>query len=333
MSRSFVLILLGMMLLTATFAALPVEADAQSRTEVVSEPLSSQPYDVYGARYHLMTEQDMLTLREKVGVRQIGVDYNAIIDGHGTGLAPPTEQEWQEMVGTQKVFDQDQSEPPTLPMSYDISLQPYFPKVGDQGSQGSCGAWASTYYCYGYLEAKDNDWTDAKAGTNLSHLMSPAWTFNRVNSGGTAGSWMANNFQVIIEWGVPSLATMPYDDGDALGWGGPAAYREAPLHRASSFSTDYYVNGNTAINEIKSSISSNIPVSFALDAYEYSGNLGDNILTASEYSSTTYNHANAFVGYDDNISAGTEHGAFKVVNSWGSGFGVGGYYWLTYDAV
>ncbi|HUL38664.1 MAG TPA: Ig-like domain-containing protein [Methanomassiliicoccales archaeon] len=279
-----------------------------------------------------MTEQEMLLLREKIGVRQPGVDYNVLVDGHGTGLAPPTEEEWQNMVGHQRVFDEDQA-PPSLPMSYNLSSQSYFPKVGNQGGQGSCAAWAATYYCYGYLEAKDNDWTDAKAGTNASHLMSPAWTYNRVNSGGDHGSWMSDNFQVIMDWGVPSLATMPYNDGDPLSWGGPAAYREAPLHRAASYTTDYFINGNAAINEIKTWVSSNTPVSFTLDAYQYSGHLGDSILTAAEYQSSTYNHANTFVGYDDNVSVGAEHGAFKVVNSWGTGFGSGGYYWLTYDAV
>ena len=57
---------------------------------------------------------------------------------------------------------------------YDISTQPYFPAVGNQGSQGSCAALALTYYDYGYLEAKDNGWTDSSTG-NASAAGAAPW--------------------------------------------------------------------------------------------------------------------------------------------------------------
>ncbi|MCK5252894.1 MAG: hypothetical protein KAQ96_08085, partial [Thermoplasmata archaeon] len=64
---------------------------------------------------------------------------------------------------------------------------------------------------------------------------------------------------------------------------------------------------------------------------------GDNVVSSSEISGTSYNHANTIVGYDDNITADGDAGAFKVVNSWGKNWGAAwggnGYYWMTYDAV
>ena len=43
-----------------------------------------------------------------------------------------------------------------------------------------------------------------------------------------------------------------------------------------------------------------------------------------------YGHALCVVGYDDN-KLGKGQGAFKLVNSWGSSWGEGGYFWMSYD--
>ena len=167
---------------------------------------------------------------ELADIYQNGTDYNQVIDGYGTGLAPPSAAQYSAMVGNVQVTDQVQSGLAS-PSYYDISTQPYFPAVGNQGSQGSCAAWAMTYYDYGYLEAKDNGWTDASTG-NTAHLLSPAWTYNRVDHGVDHGTFMDDIAHVIKDWGVPSLKNMPYVSSDLISWGSEAAFREAPLHRA-----------------------------------------------------------------------------------------------------
>jgi hypothetical protein len=281
-----------------------------------------------------MTEAEMQVLKAEWGTREAGANYNLLVDGQGTGLAPPTEEEWASMVGRTKVLDGTITADPGLPAAYDLSTQPFFPKVGNQGSQGSCSAWAATYYSYGYLEALDNNWSDAKAGSNPAHLMSPAWTYNRVNGGADNGSWMGENLQVIVDWGVASMATMPYSQSDLLSWGSPVAFREAPLHRASGYAEEYWLKGSEAVAAVKNRVASNMPVTFALDANQYRLSFQDNtIMSAHEYNSYGQNHANTIVGYNDSIGEDGELGAFRVVNSWGASWGDGGYYWLTYDAL
>ena len=331
------ILVLGLFLFSAISTVVAASAFPQDWDDIVMEQQARSreipgTYQENGAWYHYMTAEEMLTLKAKVGVHQPGVDYNVIVDGFGTGLAPPTEAQWIEMVGRVKVVESSTPQAPSLPGAYDVSTQSFFPKVGNQRSQGSCAAWAATYYAYGYLEAKDNNWTDAKTG-NTSHLMSPAWTYNKVNGGTDSGSWMWNNFEVIRTWGVASLATMPYNDADPVGWGSPSAFREAPLHRASAC-TEYSYNGQQAVDETKLRVSQNKTVTFTIDAGQFSSGFGDGnyIISSSEYNSNSLNHAQTVVGYDNTKSDDGDTGAFKVVNSWGSSWGDSGYYWITYEA-
>ncbi len=59
-----------------------------------------------------------------------------------------------------------------LPASVDLS--PYFPPVGDQGSYGTCVAWATGYNQKSFLEA----WDDNHRTTfNNSQIFSPKYLF------------------------------------------------------------------------------------------------------------------------------------------------------------
>jgi fibronectin type 3 domain-containing protein/C1A family cysteine protease len=283
-----------------------------------------------------MTADEAVQLEHAGGVYVEGTDYNVIIDGHGTGLAPPTSSQYSDMVGNVQVTDLVLTRV-SAPSSYDLSSQPFFPAVGNQGSQGSCAAWAMTYYDYGYLEARDNNWTDASTG-NVAHLLSPAWTYNRVNHGVDHGTFMDNIGGVIRDWGVASLRTMPYVTTDLTSWGTEAAFREAPLHRAVGVSYISYgaSYSTTAFTNVKNLIAANMPVTFAIDANQFaSGLTNDNLIVADEYNSASMNHAQTIVGYDDSKTDGVhlDLGAFKVVNSWGKNWGNNGYYWISYDAM
>lgn len=282
-------------------------------------------------RSHPMTYQEMQKLRDAVGVRDPNRNYNVIVDGHGTGLAPPTEEEWQAMVGDVFMVDSVTSSEP-MASSVDLSTSGSFPRVGNQGGQGSCAAWAATYYTYGYLEAADNGWIDARTGAP-NHLMSAAWTYNKVNGGGDGGSWMSTNMMISRDWGTATMATMPYNDRDPVGWGSMEAFREAPLHRATQVRGINYM-GQTTVDAVKTLVSKGSPITFAFDASQYDPAFADGnfIMSSAEYNSFGLNHAQTIVGYDDAITDDGELGAFRVVNSWSAGWGDNGFYWLTYAA-
>ncbi len=87
----------------------------------------------------------------------------------------------------------------------------------------------------------------------------------------------------------------------------------------------------TSANDLKSLLADNIPIIFG-------ARLADNFMTwnsnAVLSSSSSFQnvgqhayHAMVLAGYDDNKGAG----AFKVINSWGTGWGAQGYIWIDYN--
>ncbi|MFX0181023.1 MAG: CARDB domain-containing protein [Candidatus Hodarchaeota archaeon] len=289
-------------------------------------------YTLNGKQYlaEYITKEQVEEMKKDGLYEETKRNYNEIIDGHGTGYSKPTEEELESLMGKISLLGLVSDYKQGYKATADISTEMYFPVVGDQGLQGSCTSWANVYYAFGYLEAKDYGW-DASSG-NTDYLLSPAWSYNKI-AAFDYGSMPVETAELIKEWGVATLSTMPYDDMDVDSWGDEAAWREAPYHRPLDYNLITYI-GYSTIDVIKSILGSGIPVTIGIDAYQFYNGLNDTdyILSSDEYNGGGLNHAQCFVGYDDTISEGSDVGAFRVVNSWGAGWIDDGYYWLTYDA-
>ena len=286
---------------------------------------------------HVVTAKDIEVLKDRCGLFDPDLDRVTLVEGQGTGLVPPTEEEYDLLLGTANFYDGVTLSPSDqMPLKIDHSTEGYFPPVNSQGAMGSCGSWAAVYYAATYAQAKDEGWTDCSLGTNQSRLLSPNWAYNKVNHGYDGGSHTWTNAMLLATLGCSDWKNMPYTDTDCLDWGGEAAWRVAPRYRLQN-KYDYTYGDSTMV--LKSWLVQGFVLPLALDANEYSGNLGtgDNVISSTEYSTATYNHANTIVGYDDTITADGDAGAFKIVNSWGktwgSAWGGNGYYYMTYDAV
>ena len=280
---------------------------------------------------HVATSADVEAMMGAMGVRQEGVDYNLRYGEFGTGLAPPTAEQYESMVGEVKLYDSASlGQGLELPSTVDHSKEGIFPTVGNQASQGSCAAWATSYYTNGYLQAKDNNWTDASAGTNKSHLMSPAWCYNKVNGGYDSGSSWWDNTAIMMDLGNADMASHTYNAGDLYGWGNETAWRSAPRYRIAE-EIDYASPSSTTV--IKSWVAEGYVCPLALNAGNYGYIGSDGVLNSVEHQGGYANHANTIVGYNDSIVAGNDVGAFHIVNSWGKSWGWSGYYWMTYAAV
>ncbi len=310
------------------------EADVGLSSQEMSEPITSG-----SIRYHLATEADIQLMKERLIVPAEEMTSETSTSSktiYATGLLTPTAEQLESLVGKIAIFDgYDDVIKATAISNYDISTQPYFPIVGNQGSEGSCAAFAAIYYNYGYLEALDNDWSDAYLG-NEEHLMSPSWAYNKVVLG-DGGSFISHEAMVATTIGISTWNNMPYVNGDTISWGNEEAWRNAPLHRADEI-IYYEYNGSQTIQDIKGSLISNHPVTFALESEPINGEQtafadGNYILSSAEYYSAVTDHAVTIVGFDESIMDDGDLGAFKVANSWGAGFGDGGYFWITYETI
>jgi hypothetical protein len=308
-----------------------VTIDLSSLTDTAKSTRAPQPpsllEDLFITRG--ITDLEFYELRENIGVRQPDADYNQIVNGYGTGLAPPTEDQWLLLRESLQTLESKSStrSVASLPDSLDLMADPAFPPVGNQGVLGSCVAFSNTYYIGTFLAAKERGW-DLSGTTwvggaggypsdNLSHIMSPAFVYNLINGGMDNGAYYTEAALVMSELGSATWSNMPYymgthdpdDPSDAVNyttWPSEAAWREAPLYRTTiskntyNLSPSYYLTIETDddIEILRQLIAAGIPISISIDAYEYENLTADDVLGIGNYDSLSTNHANTIVGYE-----------------------------------
>jgi hypothetical protein len=212
------------------------------------------------------------------------------------------------------------------------------PDVRDQGQLGSCTGFCGT-------EAYEILW-NYKYGA-FPPVLSPAFLYyeERVNIlkekiGADNGANMVNIDQALTKYGITTEALYAYPTSDKS-----TAYKTPPSATAISTALGYKISSYTLINTgdtaaVKNCLRNHIPVMMGLNVY-------DNTRTYAYFEglttkSYTYNpltaagklvsgltlmggHATPIVGYDDTKKA------FLVQNSWGTSWGLNGYYYMPYS--
>ncbi len=303
---------------------------------------------------HRISTSELEGLKEKFGVPEEGRDYNLIIDGHGTGLRPPTEEAWMEIADeTYSVEKILLAQLDQAPSSVDHTAKMWFPPIGDQDGEGSCTTWAVGYYTKTFQEAKEHEWNLTNAewiGGYTGHptpayqdrIMSPDFIYHLVNEGVDEGSSFIDAVTLVCEVGASSWEKMPYDPVDHTSWPAEEAWREAPLYRGNSTGFESMsLNTDIDITSLKNWIAADHLAMIAVDATQYDNfPIGLDEWTLDNYVNPALNHANTIVGYDDDYTYQEEgesrSGAFKIVNSWGRGGWENifdGCYWISYETM
>jgi hypothetical protein len=212
-----------------------------------------------------------------------------------------------------------------------VDLSDEMPPVGNQGGQGSCASWSIAYYHRTQLEYHERHWDL----TDPLHRFSAAFAYNQVNGGADYGSSFDDNMPLICEQGCANVVDCPYDDGDCTSWPSESAYSHAIPFRARDWSW-FGTEDTTGINMIKQLLANGSTSCLAISVY---GNF-DNIsayhymyCASDRTGSNRGGHLVTFVGYDDTLTTHDGTGAFRMVNSWGTGWGQSGYFWMSYEAV
>jgi hypothetical protein len=197
------------------------------------------------------------------------------------------------------------------------------PAIGNQGSQGSCVAWAAGYCVDTYVACKANGWTPSTG----SHTASPAYLYARAGEKWRlyAGSWSCGSgtaivhaMEVLEEQGCSALATVPYNQYVCVD-------PHANQGDAASFQIDSFASVNSkSRTSVKSQVAAGNPVVFGADIYSNFMSWSGSAVYNTASGSYLGGHAMAVVGYDD------ARQAFRIQNSWGTGWGDLGYMWMGY---
>lgn len=279
-----------------------------------------------------MTVDEFERFKSAVGVYQEGKNYNVIIDGHGTGLRPPTEKQLRELKDRRFLVEIKPSY--DAPSAYDNSETDWFPPIGDQGLQGSCVTWACGYYTKTFQEAKEHGWdlsgcwfseVSGPSWEFRDYIFSPAFIYNQINGGVDEGSYYSDAMDLLYRIGCCTWRKLPYDDINYTDWADEEGWRQAVLYRSLNGFNVMDVSTSEGIEALKEFVSSGNLGVISVNADYYLLMETNDLWTADIYGPIATNHANTIVGYDDSFGPYTEfgnpntYGAFKVANSWGKG--------------
>lgn len=223
-----------------------------------------------------------------------------------------------------------------LPTTAD--LRPWCPPVEDQGRLGSCTAQAGVGLVE-YFQLRS-------FGTHIdaSRLFLYKTTRNLMQLTGDTGAYIRSTMGAMVLFGVPPEEYWPYRVEEFDREPGAFCYAFAQSYQAIS----YYrldppgTGPEELLGRIRTNLAAGLPSMFGFSVYS-------SISQAEEDGKIPFpapgerlrgGHAVAVVGYDDaleirNASPGGPRttGALLVRNSWGSGWGDGGYGWLPYEYV
>lgn len=208
-----------------------------------------------------------------------------------------------------------------LPKAVDLSSE--FPPVGDQGDQGSCLGWATTYALRSYLERRHDRRTFTGAGGSVdpSKVFSPAFTWNHVNGGQNRGAPYPKILNVLVFVGAVTLAEMPYVSNVYLQGVPQGLVSGAAANRAGAWGRVRYQD----VRKLKELLATNYPFCIAAWVDESFQLLPGSQVWKTPDRKNRGAHAMVVVGYDD------DRNAFRVLNSWGRVWADNGYGWMDYS--
>jgi C1A family cysteine protease len=235
--------------------------------------------------------------------------------------------------------------------SLSISVTLANPPVRDQGQLGSCTAFCGTETDEILYYYKKGAWTNTLSPSFLYYCERVLILKQKIQSDN--GAYIVDIPQALKTYGDCLESSYPYPASDKS-----TAYKTPPTSAAMTEGLTYQV-GVTDPNKVnisyglinagdlvtvKTFLSNNIPVMLGFNVYDNSSytlfeglntvNYTYNPLTATgslkQGARLLGGHAVPIIGYDDNYAYTGGVGAFLVQNSWGTGWGKQGFFYMPY---
>lgn len=216
------------------------------------------------------------------------------------------------------------------PLPEKVDLGEYCPTPGNQGQQGSCVAWASAYGARTILEAQRT------GKTPNSVRFSPSYLYNQIAipNSNCQGSYIQWAMEKMHKQGAAKYNEFPYN---------PKSCSKTPDAQLKRKASDFKIRGFQRLTvenkgkmhemlAMKQNLAKGSPIIIGMMVGgSFMQSMSGKevwIPTSSDYDQRGFGgHAMCVVGYDDY----KEGGAFKIMNSWGTGWGKGGFAWVRYS--
>ena len=202
-----------------------------------------------------------------------------------------------------------------LPTSYHLVMPP----VQHQGGEGSCAAFATVYAARSaeyYYRSGANSYGYA------TNIFSPEFVYNQTKIDCGSGTGLTTALDFMMTNGVCTWQSMPYSsyNGCAL----------QPTTQQATEALQYRISGyskliTSDVTAMKTMIAKNHPVIITVNPDQAFWNAGPGFTWSSYISTPGISHILVISGYDD------ARQAYRVMNSWGTGWGDGGYAWISYS--
>ena len=229
-----------------------------------------------------------------------------------------------------EAYERIPAKPQLLTRSYaalpsKVNWERYCPTPANQGPYGTCTSWAVAYAARSIMEAIVLGRTNPVS--NTEQAFSPSFVYFNIKSPDDArcqnGSTISSALQLLQRQGVPRMSTFYSDCATSIP---QRALNESFQYRIRDFFTVFHLDADASrkIESTKMALAQGRPVIISMMCYSSFSKVTH--IWSGEADSFRGHHAMCVVGYDDNESGG----AFRIMNSWGSRWGEGGFAWVRY---
>ncbi len=272
---------------------------------------------------------------------------------------------WQGFIDDEYAYNnliQRKPTQPNRPLPLKTDLSRYAPPVINQGDKGNCVAIATGYYMRSILEAIKGNITNKDQ--ILKRSFSPFYLYSAVkhrnDKACTFGIEAGQTLEYLKQTGLPRFSRYPDPGYCQFGEGETDASSRirdyVKLFNITDPKPDKVLAVKQALAE-RSPVVVGVQTTRSMQGLSFIQTLVPRLRTTVwelvdsfsdsapererpgldmswkpyEANSLAFGHAMCVVGYDDAMILGNSKGAFKLINSWGSGWGDGGYFWMSYD--
>lgn len=211
-----------------------------------------------------------------------------------------------------------------------VSLKKYCPVPGDQGKISACVGWAVGYGAFTILRAQRLRMTDAALITQDAY--SAAFLYNQIKiqpNDCNSGAYIEDALALLRDRGDCRESQFNYRQTDCRGIPFGSALEEAAQHRIIDYATVFGLDepGKSKIAKVCKVLAAQMPVVVGVAITSDFAHIkpGASLWLPGSDEAITGHHAMVLVGYD-NVER-----RFELMNSFGPGWGQGGFIKLKYD--